>query len=174
MFIQGFESMKECPSSAISQIVSRSMKYYGFLDNITSLIDQYYSRSYLDCSLLVPYQFLDSPGGDLILTIEKHSAPITAVNITSDNSNSYTFSLSDKLFCYCTSNVVELGEIKIAQFGNEGYNNLITYIYESFDTKTIIPLKIFPGGFIIANTNTFISYSFDSSIYFQKKYTMKD
>lgn len=70
IFIQGFESMKECPSSAVSQIVSRSMKYYGFLDNFTSLIDQYYSRSYLDCSLLVPYQFLDSPGGDLILSIE--------------------------------------------------------------------------------------------------------
>ena len=170
MFIQGFESMKECPSSAISQIVSRCLRYYGYMDNFTSLIDQYYSNSYLDCTLLVPYQFLESPGGDLILKIEKHSAPITAVNVTSDNSNSYTFSLSDKLFCYCTSNVVELGQIKVAQSDSNGYNILITYIYESFEIKKVVPLKIFPGGFIIADKNTFISYSFDSSIYFQKKY----
>jgi hypothetical protein len=140
------------------------------MKNFTSLIDQYDLNSHLDCSLIVPYQFLDSPGGDLILQIEKHSAPITAVTMTSDNSNSYSFSLSDKLLCYCTSNVTELGEIKIAHSAKEGYNILITYIYENFEINEVVPLKIFNGGFIIANSNTFISYSFDSSIYFQKDF----
>jgi hypothetical protein len=140
------------------------------MKNFTSLIDQYDLNSHLDCSLIVPYQFLDSPGGDLILQIEKHSAPITAVTMTSDNSNSYSFSLSDTLLCYCTSNVTVLGEIKIAHAAKEGYNILITYIYENFEINKVVPLKIFKGGFIIANSNTFISYSFDSSIYFQKDF----
>ena len=167
MFLQCSGDMNEHPNSAISQIVVRSLRYYGYLKNFTNLIDQYDRSSHLDCQLLVPYQFLDSPGGDLILQLNKHLMPITACTISSDNDNSYSFSLSDNLVCFCTSTAVELGRIPVIKT-ESSYNLLITYIVNRFKRSKMIPLKSTSGGFLIADKHSFISYSFDSNIYFRK------
>lgn len=87
--------ISEHPESAIVQILSRSLKLYGYTKYFSRLIDQYYQvvSSSTTPQLLVPYQNLNVPGNGHIFEICKHTEPITHA-VLGGNQNEFTFTLS--------------------------------------------------------------------------------
>ena len=169
IFLQIGASMADYPSSGVAQLISKSLKFYGISNNFSRLIDEYDKNSLNDCSLIVPYQYLHAPGGDMIFQLEKHLLPITACSIGGDN-DSYVFSLSDKLNLFNMGNLEVIGDIPVLST-NGPYKTLITYISsEDINENENLQLRNMSGGFIVANENNIISYSFDSAIYFHKSF----
>ena len=58
IFLQNGALMIDYPSSGIAQVVCKSLKFYGSSINFSRLIDEYYKKSLIDNSLIIPYGFL--------------------------------------------------------------------------------------------------------------------
>jgi hypothetical protein len=159
-------SMSDYPDSGVAQFVCKSLKFYNFSPNFRRLIDEYYKQSYVDCSLIVPYAFLHSPGGDLLFQLEKHTEPIYAAAIGWDN-DKFVFSLSEKLILFCMENLDVLGEVYLVKT-NDPFKRLITFFSE--DPEENLRLKNMRGGFLAANSNSIVSYSYDSTLRFHKTF----
>lgn len=139
------------------------MKYF------TKLVDEYDRESLKKNALILTHQILEPPGNDLIFQFDKHSYPITHGAIGGDN-DSFVFSLSNKLMLFNMTNLKELGEIEINKTGN------FTHFFTYFDVqceKEVSSLKEIQGGFVVGTKNELISYSFDSTLYFVKRFETK-
>ena len=163
-------SMADCPSSAISQILSMSLSYYGRFDYFTKLIDESDQESFKNCSLIVPYQFLEEPGLDLIFHSDKTNAPIRASALGTDTNNGFfIFSLSNKISGFHMNLLKDLGEFLVLDVGKP-FQFLIAYFHDMTNLSESFMLKDVKGGFIIYNDTDLASYSCGSNLYFHKKF----
>ena len=103
--------MSDYPTSATCQVISRSLKYYGYCKCFTRLVDTYDRKSFHDCSLIVPYQIVESPGGNVLFQLDKHARAITSGCTGGGAEDAFFFTLSDKFFAYNMAIFVDMGEI---------------------------------------------------------------
>ena len=171
IFMQCGVSMSDMPSSAVSQVISRCLNYYGFCKNYTTFIDSYDKLSMHDSSLIVPYQLCESPGGNVLFQLDKHSKPIMAC-VTSEGLNEgFLFSLSDKLSAYNMIIFCDMGEIPMPYYEEtRPYTFLICYLVTLVNGLKNVPLKNLHGGFLVGNSAHLLSYSFDGMLLFHKTF----
>jgi len=90
IFLQAGSLMGDFPTQTASFILTRALRFNNYFKFFTQLIDQYDRFSYKQSALIVPCQFLQTPGADLIFQLDKHSFPIRATVIGGDN-DGFTF-----------------------------------------------------------------------------------
>jgi hypothetical protein len=157
-FLQCSFTLTDYPNSALIQILSRLLKLYGYSKYFTKLVDEYDKYSLSMNSLIVPYQYLQSPGDDLIFQLEKHNYPITCTAIGGDN-DMYVFTVSNKLNVVNLQTVSDVCNLQIKNtFVN--FNFMVVYFETSFETASQ-DFKNILGGVIFANENELLSYSFE-------------
>ena len=78
------------------------------------------------CSLIVPYQMLPTPAFDVLFTFDKHVKPVWK-SVIGGFSDSFLFTISDKLLLFNMSNVADSGEIKIEGIHDASIKHLIVY-----------------------------------------------
>ncbi len=167
VYLQCIFSMKDHPESAGIQICSRLLIFYGELKYITSFVDQV-DKSF-SSSLIVPYQFLNPPGSDVVFSLEKHFSSIITAAIGGDDDN-VVFTLSnDKLVIFSMSLVQEMENFKLDKLKNEPCF-LIVYSHKEID-RDIKVMKDMTGGFIIASCDEILSYSFEMNLFYRKCFT---
>ena len=105
--------MSDYPSSVICQVIMRCLKYRGFSKYFTKFFDSYDRISYRDCSLIVPYQLCESPGGNVVFQLDKHDRPITSVCTGGGAEDAFLFTLSNKMLAYNMAAFCDMGEIKM-------------------------------------------------------------
>lgn len=173
IFIQCAFAMKDYPFSACGQLVSRVLCFFGHQKYITNLVYQYDRESYKNCALIVPYQFLPEPGSSVIFTYEKHTKPITCTAIGGDQ-DGFVFTLSDKL------NLLNVTDLKtknqnniVIENKNQSFIFMIIYCNEKLD-NSINSFSEINGGFLVATENMILSYSFQNTLYFKKRFNDYD
>ncbi len=167
IFLQVSSLISDFPTQAVSLILARALRFNNYLRFFTQLIDQYDRFSFKQSALIVPCQFLQTPGADLIFQFDKHLLPIRATVIGCDN-DSFTFTLSNKLIAFNMQNIKTSGEILMPN-SNLPFQHLVVY-FAQFDQEADTLLKNISGGFLVSNTKELISYGFNSQIYFHKKF----
>ena len=150
-------------------MISRSLNYYNYLPHFTKFINYYDKYSYVDCSLIVPYQFLASPGSDILFQLDKHRKPIVAGAVGGITDDPFLFTLSDKVFLYNMGTLSDMGEVQLMPTDSD-YTMLITYFNETINPFKTTAIKNISGGFLVANEHNLLSYSYDSSILAHKKF----
>jgi hypothetical protein len=161
-------SMVDNPSSALSQTVARVLNFYGQLSNFTKLINEYDRDSIKNCSLIVPYQFLDTPGSDLIFQFEKNNAPIRAAAMGGEN-DGIVITLSNKIYAFEMSTIRDMGEFSVIET-EKPFTSILPYFKDLMELKEDILLKDIKGGFIVYNETDLASYACNSNLYFHKKF----
>ena len=171
IILQTMVSINRCPESAGLEIVARSLILYGTSKYFTQFIDQYDAESSLSCALIVPYQLTQVPGSDSIFQLEKHNKPIKCVAIGGFGIG-VVFSLSDKLSLmdFNTTKTFET-DYCLEPTENELIYMLV-YLTEELPIDKLI--KDYKGGFLVGSKNEIISYSFEMSIYFKKKFLSQE
>ena len=171
IMLQCLFNMVECPLSACSQVLSRTLIFYGHLKYLTSMVDQYDADSMRNCALITAYQIFSPPAADLIFSFEGHIKPITAAVIGGDN-DSHVFSLSDKVILFNMNTASNQGQMKLPTT-NSPFLMFVVYFNQdtSDDQQT---LKDINGGFIAASTKEIVSYSFQNNLYFHKIFSEDD
>ena len=169
LFMQCGALMSDYPSSSISQVISRSLNYYNYLPRFTQFFKYYDKYSYVDCSLIVPYQFLASPGSDILFQLDKHRKPIVAAAVGGISEDPFVFTLSDKVFLYNMGTLSDMGEVQLKPTDSD-YTMLITYFNEKINPFKTTAIKNISGGFLVANEHNLLSYSYDSTILAHKKF----
>lgn len=164
-------SMNECPSSVVFQILSRSLRFYGHnlfhRQYFTKLIDQYYNESALNCSLILPYQFLDSPGQKLVFELNKHEMPITHTVMDFDK-HTYLITLSNKVSMFNINTLIDMGEIHLSL--KKKYKHFFVYFHKEYENMDAA-IKDVPGGFLACSEDDeLVSYSFDSTLLFKRHF----
>jgi hypothetical protein len=164
IFLQCILLMKDYPDSCVLQIVSKSLKFYGYLKYFTKLVDEYDRESLSDCSLIVAYQYSQPPScNNLLFSLEKHSQPIRLAAIGDEN-DSFVITISDKLHLFNMTLLCENGEISLSNSNsNFEYSFMIVY-FEDWVNDDIV-LKDIAGGFILASMRDVYSYAFDASLH---------
>lgn len=171
LLLQCMVAVKKYPESAGLQIVSRSLIFYGTSKYITDFIDQYDAESSVNCALIVPHQIQQPPGSDTIFSLEKHTEAIRCV-VRGGVELGVVFSLSNRLnFIDFNSNNSFESDYDLEPTEND-LKYLLVYVVDSVPLDKT--LKEFEGGFIVASKNEIISYSFDMSVNFKKKFDSKN
>jgi hypothetical protein len=160
-------TMSECPSSASGKLAERLLVFYGRFKYITAFIDQYDHEAMNTCSLIVPYQMLPTPAFDVLFTFDKHVKPVWK-SVIGGFSDSFLFTISDKLLLFNMENLVESGEIKIEGILNAAIKNLI--VYWDQEPGEECTLKDIDGGFITASSSCLWSYSCQNLLHFKKDF----
>ena len=166
IFLQAQFTIIDNPQSAGMQIVARSLILYGHSKYFTQFIDQYDTLSSADCALIVPYQFMSPPGSNPIFCFEKHIKPICC---TSFDGN-IAFTLSDKLVVYSMISLCVLGNF-ILEKTRKNFSHLIVYSFDNYKSDDVKVFKdLGQGGFLVANDDEILSYSFEIVLLFRKTF----
>lgn len=169
IYLQCGSSMKDLPLTAVSQILSRSLNFYGIYSYFTKLIDEYDRQSIKMFPLVVAHQFIEAPGNDLLFQLDKHNSPITHTAIGCQNDSS-VFTLSNILHLFDMTKIREMGQIQL-DHGN--FSFFIVYIEKRSDADEL-PLKDQLGGFVVATKNEIKFYRFDGRLCSTKKFVNKE
>jgi hypothetical protein len=159
---------KSHPKSALLQMLSRCLNFYGVSKYMTKLIDEYDRQVSNENTLILSYQHLDAPqGSGLIFQMDSHAMPITHTILGMD---SLIFSLSNKLHLFNIELVKEMGETQLSE--NELFNDLIVYLDNNNDDVDIkkAPLKSHLGFFVVHTKFECKVYAYDGTLLFHKTF----
>ena len=150
-------TLTDYPISSLNQILSRLLSIYGYSKYFTKLVDEYDKYTISLNSLVIPYQYLQFPGDDLLFQLERHYYPITCTAIGGDN-DSFVFTVSNKLNVLNLQDISDVCNIQIKN-GFIKIDFMIVYFQTKFETND--NFKNIPGGVVLATENELMSYSFD-------------
>ena len=114
-------------------------------------------ESYNESLLLLPYQFYQPVGGEIVLGFEEHKKAIVHC-VLGGIEDSYVFTLSNKINLFNASSLLILGEI---QLENRSYNFHLVYFDRLF-RETNKLLKDIAGGCLVVSDHEILVYYFES------------
>ena len=154
--------MRDNPTSAVHQLLSKSLNFYNLSKNLTKLIVEYGRKSTYNCSLFLTNQHLDNDVLQIIMQLDKHFSPITHICIGDKGNKMFIFSLSNKLHILRLKGFTVFGELA---FGNDiSFKHMLVYFNKNSKFEDLcnnLLLNLF-GGFFLATENEIRLYAFQT------------
>ncbi|CAF0986663.1 unnamed protein product [Adineta steineri] len=161
--------LEEYPNNYVFEFSSRLLNFFGIKPNITHLIKQFDEQSIKHWSLIVPYCQMQPPGSGLVYSMNKHTASVTHLDLTDDQTAA--ISLSNRIVVIDMTTGRTALDVKLPEL-NESYLNSTTLpnIFYSNETKyTNIPNKNYQQfHFLVTSLHHMYFVSADDKIKFEK------
>jgi hypothetical protein len=169
LYLQCIISINDHPDSIAIQILSRTLMFYGDLDNLSEFINQSDKNSAKHCALVASYQSLQPPGIGPLFTLEKHTKPIYCTVMGGENF-AFIFTLSNKINVFNIQKVTGIGELELPRLNEpEHYKQMLVYFAVDIEDRGI-NLKLINGAVVVISDHFIYSVNCDSTVNFTKTF----
>ena len=159
VLIQSNTLLTQYPTSSVLQILSRSLNFYNLSGYFKKLINQFYQEEASHSQLVLPFQFYEPAGSELILNFEEHKSKIVHAVIGGVD-DSYLFTLSsEKIILFNMATLLCLGQVELAP--NNAYRFHLVFFEQVFSETNKQLKEIVGSGCLVVSDNEILVYYFE-------------
>ena len=175
VFLVSMQSLKRYPESFAIILTSRMLMFYKCFKYFQKFIDESDLLSPFETSSLIScYQYLQPPGGGLLLTLDTHKTEIKTTILD----RQFLITCSDSINLFYLERLQTIGESKYPIIYDKNIKEIETVtVTRVFFITTInnknpnIIIDEIDGGYIIMTKSTIMCIKFDTKVYFSKQFT---